>query len=223
MCTSCAKTPPGFFARYRGFLLAPGTLIAAANTLLLLMGFAASLMGQAEAASGLYLASALIGGAPIFKPALGNILRDFDLTAGVMVSIAMMTALIVGEYSAAALVAFMMLIGEMLEDFTVARADNALNALSSLIPEAVTLRRSDRDVEVPIEAVRRGDVVLVQPGGRVPVDGFIKSGNAALDQSAITGESIPRTLQAKGLKVAYVGDGSSGYHTWWTCPAPRWG
>jgi Cd2+/Zn2+-exporting ATPase len=190
-CTSCAKTPPGFFARYRGFLLSPGTLIAAANALLLLMGFAATLMGQTEAASGLYLASALIGGAPIFKLALSNILREFDLTAGVMVSIAMIAALIVREYSAAALVAFMMLVGEMLEDFTVARADNALNELSSLIPETVILRRDDRDVEVPIEAVRHGDVVLVRPGGRVPVDGLIKSGNAALDQSAITGESIP--------------------------------
>jgi Cd2+/Zn2+-exporting ATPase len=191
MCTNCAKTPPGFFARYRSFLLSPGTLIAAANALLLLMGFVAGLLGQAKAANGLYLASALIGGAPIFRLALGNILREFDLTAGVMVSIAMIAALIVGEYSAAALVAFMMLIGEMLEDFTVARADNALNELSSLIPETVTLRRSDQDVEVPIEAVQRGDVVLVRPGGRVPVDGFVKSGNAALDQSAITGESIP--------------------------------
>ncbi len=190
-CTSCAKTPPGFFARYRGFLLSPDTLITAANGLLLLMGFIAGLLRQTGAANVLYLASALIGGAPIFKLALGNILREFDLTAGVMVSIAMIAALVVGEYSAAALVAFMMLVGVMLEDFTVARADNALNELSSLIPETITLRRDDRDVDVAIAAVRRGDVVLVRPGGRIPVDGFIESGNAALDQSAITGESIP--------------------------------
>lgn len=190
-CAVCRKTPPGFFERYRGFLLSPGTLIAAANALFLLMGFIAVLIGQPKAADWLYLASAIIGGAPIFKLAFGNIFRDFDLTAGVMVSIAMIAALIVGEYEAAALVAFMMLIGEMLEDFTVARADNALNELDALVPTTVTIRRDDEDVDMPIEAVRRGDLVLVRPGGRIPVDGRIKEGNAAIDQSSITGESIP--------------------------------
>jgi Cd2+/Zn2+-exporting ATPase len=172
-------------------LLSPGTLIAAANGVLLLTGFLAALLGQTQAAEWLFLAAALIGGAPIFKLALGNILRDFDLTAGVMVSIAMIAALLVGEYLAAALVAFMMLIGEMLEDFTVARADNAMRELASLVPPTVTLRRDDEDVEVSIEAVRPGDVALVRPGGRIPVDGFIQGGSAAVDQSSITGESIP--------------------------------
>lgn len=190
-CTTCAKTPPGFFQRYQGFLLSPGTLIAVANGLLLLMGFLVVLLGQGQAAEWLFLAAALIGGAPILKLALGNILRDFDLTAGVMVSIAMIAALLVGEYEAAALVAFMMLIGEMLEDFTIARADNAMHELTSLVPTTVTLRRDDEDIEVAIEAVRPGDVVLVRPGGRIPVDGFIQGGNAAVDQSSITGESIP--------------------------------
>ena len=190
-CASCEKTPPGFFERYKGFLLSPGTLITAANALLLALGFVAELVGQRAAAPWLYLASALIGGAPIFKLAAGNIIREFNLTAGVMVSIAMIAALIIGEYSAAALVAFMMLIGEMLENFTVARADNALKELSSLVPNVVTLRQAGQDVNVPIEAVRRGDLVLVRPGGRIPVDGRIKNGAAAVDQSAITGESIP--------------------------------
>jgi Cd2+/Zn2+-exporting ATPase len=187
----CATTTPGFFQRYKGFLLSPGTLITAVNTLLMVLGFVAGLAGQATAAKWLYLASALIGGAPIFKLAAGNILRSFDLTAGVMVSIAMIAALIVGEYSAAALVAFMMLVGEMLEDFTVARADNALKELESLIPATVTLRHPDRDEEVPIEAIRPGDVVVVRPGERIPVDGAVHNGNAAVDQASITGESIP--------------------------------
>jgi Cd2+/Zn2+-exporting ATPase len=190
-CTTCEKTPPGFFERYQGFLLSPGTLITIANALLLLLGFIAFLAGQSQAANWLYLASAIIGGAPIFKLAAENILRRFDLTAGVMVSIAMIAAMIVGEFSAAALVAFMMLVGEMLENFTVARADNALKELSSLVPNIVTLRRDGRDVDVPIEAVRTGDLVLVRPGGRIPVDGRVRSGDAAVDQASITGESIP--------------------------------
>jgi Cd2+/Zn2+-exporting ATPase len=166
-------------------------LIAATNGVLLLAGLVAEIAGQTQTARWLFLASALIGGAPIFLLAAGNILRSFDLTAGVMVSIAMIAAIIVGEYSAAALVALMMLVGEVLEDFTVARADGALNALEQLVPSTVTVRRDGIDEERPLDTVRRGDVVLVRPGGRVPVDGIIQAGESAVDQSAITGESIP--------------------------------
>jgi Cd2+/Zn2+-exporting ATPase len=190
-CVPCATTPPGLWRRYRSFLLSPGTLIAAANALLLLLGFVVGLAGRPLAGRWLYLASALIGGAPIFKLAAGNVLRRFDLTAGVMVSIAMIAALIIGEYSAAALVAFMMLVGELLENLTMARADNALKELAALVPDTVTLRRDGQDVEVPAGAVRPGDVVLVRPGGRIPVDGRVRSGHAAVDQAAITGESMP--------------------------------
>ena len=196
VCTTCEKTPPSFFERYQGFLFSPGTIITMVNALLMVLGFVASLTGQKQAANWLYLASALVGGAPIFKLAAGNIIREFNLTAGVMVSIAMIAALIVGEYSAAALVAFMMLVGEMLEDFTIARADNALKALESLLPESVTLRRDGEDVQVPIGAIRKADIVLVRPGGRIPIDGVIISGDASVNQAAITGESIPVDKEA---------------------------
>ncbi len=190
-CTSCEKTPPNFFERYQGFLFSPGTIITMVNALLMVLGFVASLVGQKQAGNWLYLVSALVGGAPIFILAAGNITRDFNLTAGVMVSIAMIAALIVGEYSAAALVAFMMLVGEMLEDFTIARADNALKELESLLPEFVTLLRNGEDTQVPISSIRKDDIVLVRPGGRIPVDGVIISGDASVNQAAITGESIP--------------------------------
>lgn len=191
VCTTCEKTSPSFFERYQGFILSPGTIITMVNVLLMVMGFVAGLAGQKQAANWLYLASALVGGAPIFKLAAGNIIREFNLTAGVMVSIAMIAALIVGEYSAAALVAFMMLVGEMLEDFTIARADNALQELESLVPEEVIIRRDGEDVQVSINFVRKGDIVLVRPGGRIPVDGVVISGDASVDQASITGESIP--------------------------------
>ena len=184
-------TKPSFFQRYRGFLLSPATLITAANALLLALGIIAVLLDQRPLARWLFLASAIIGGAPIFKLAATNVVRDFDLTAGVMVSIAMIAAMIVGEYSAAAMVAFMMLVGEMLENFTMARADNALDELESLVPEIVTIRRDDQDVEIPLGSLCVGDLVLVRPGGRIPADGTVASGSAAVDQSSITGESIP--------------------------------
>ncbi len=190
-CESCRTTPPGFFTKYKDFLRSPGIITAYINTIFLLVGFAFELSGNHQYADYSFLISAVVGGWPVFMLAVGNILRDFDLTAGVMVSVAMVAALIVGEYGAMALVAFMMVIGEALEDFTREKADQALKELNELVPSMVTLRMDGVDTEVPISQVRKGDIVLVRPGGRVPVDGLIVEGDASIDQSSITGESMP--------------------------------
>lgn len=190
-CESCRTTPPGFFSKYREFLLSPGIITVAVNTVFLVIGFILEFSGNKQLADISFLISAVVGGFPIFKLAVTNVLRDFDMTAGVMVSIAMLAALIVGEYSAMALVAFMMILGEALEDFTRERADHALKELNRLVPSMVTIRLNNEDVEVPIGQVRSGDIALVRPGGRIPVDGTVSDGDASVDQSAITGESIP--------------------------------
>jgi Cd2+/Zn2+-exporting ATPase len=190
-CESCRTTPPGFFEKYKEFLLSPGIITAYINTIFLIVGFALELSGNHQWADYSFLISAVVGGWPVFMLAVGNILRDFDLTAGVMVSVAMIAALIIGEYGAMALVAFMMVIGEALEDFTRERADHALKELNELVPNTVTIRMDNKDVEVPIGQVRSGDIALVRPGGRIPVDGNIVNGEASVDQSSITGESMP--------------------------------
>jgi P-type E1-E2 ATPase len=105
----------------------------------------------------------------------------------------------------------MMLVGEMLENLTIARADNALKELASLVPDTVILRRDGEDVVVPIQAVRTGDRVLVRPGGRIPVDGRVRSGTAAVDQAAITGESMPWTRDQRQRLCGHP------------CSAGRWG
>ncbi len=202
-CESCRTTPPGFFQKYREFLLSPGIITASINTIFLIIGFALEFSGNHQWADYSFLISAVVGGFPVFKLAVTNILRDFDLTAGVMVSVAMIAALIVGEYGAMALVAFMMVIGEALEDFTREKADQALKELNQLIPAMVTIRMDGEDVEIPIDRVRKGDIALIRPGGRIPVDGTIVEGTAAVDQSSITGESMPID-KASGEKV-YAG------------------
>lgn len=202
-CESCRVNPPGFFEKYKEFLVSPGIITAYVNTVFLIVGFALELSGNHQWADYSFLISAVVGGWPVFMLAVGNILRDFDLTAGVMVSVAMIAALVVGEYSAMALVAFMMVIGEALEDFTRERADHALKELNELVPNMVTLRMEDKDVEIPIGQVRSGDVALVRPGGRIPVDGVVVDGDASVDQSSITGESMPID-KAIGEKV-YAG------------------
>ena len=202
-CESCRTTPPGFFQQYREFLTSPGIITAAINTIFLVIGFVLEFSGNHQWADYSFLISAIAGGLPVFKLAVTNILRDFDLTAGVMVSVAMVAALIVGEYGAMALVAFMMVIGEALEDFTRERADQALKELNKLVPEVVTIRMDGEDVDVPVGQVRKGDIALIRPGSRIPVDGLVCDGTASVDQSSITGESMPID-KVKGEKV-YAG------------------
>jgi Zn2+/Cd2+-exporting ATPase len=192
-CDTCLAParPPSFLRRYRDFFLATNTLITIATAILLLAGAIASLVFQATPAANLiWAASALVGGSPIFLLAARGI-RKGDLTAGVMVSVAMIAAILIGEYSAAALVAFMMMFGEILENFTMARANHALRQLASLIPAQATVMRDGKPVVVSVDSVAVGDTLLVRNGERIPVDGMVSDGSAAVDQSAITGESVP--------------------------------
>jgi len=190
-CSDCRVTQPTFFERYRDFLLSRETILTFLNALLLLVGFILFLAGQTQLSRWSYLASALVGGTPLFLFAARGLFIRHDITAGVMASVAMIAAIIVGEYSAAALVVFMMAVGEWMENFTVARADNALRDLAKLVPPFVTVRRDGQEQSIPVEQVVLGDTVLVRTGERIGVDGEVLSGSGSVNQSAITGESMP--------------------------------
>lgn len=200
-CPDCRVQKKSFFNRYREFLLSYETLMTGTNLLLLIAGFVVStLVQQPQIGRWLYLASALVGGIPLFIFAAKQVFIKHDITAGVMASVAMIAAIIVGEYSAAALVVFMMSVGEWLENFTIARADNALKDLATLIPATVTVRRDGKEFVTAIEQVKIGDMILVHAGERVGVDGVVENGNGCVNQSAITGESVP-VDKARGDEV----------------------
>ncbi len=190
-CIGCRASRPGLITRYRGFLLSTDTIIAAVNALLLLSGFIVSLLGNPQTGRWLYLASAIIGGIPLFWSAGKAILLQRDVTAGFMASVALIAAMVVGEYSAAAVVVFMFTTGDWLENLTVARANDALRDLASLVPATVTILRDGQETVVPITQVVNGDIVLVRSGERIGVDGVIRKGSGSINQSAITGESMP--------------------------------
>ncbi len=145
------------------------------------------------------LIAASIGGLPIVYGAIRGLFRK-DLNVGGLVSVAVIATLIVGEYLAGAIVVFIMLLGELLENITVAKTGNAIRRLMDLKPKVARVRRDGREVELPIEEVVPGDIVLVKPGERIPVDGVVLSGQASVDQSALTGESIPVEI-TKGSDV----------------------
>jgi len=177
--------------RYRDFLLSRDTIIAFVNAVLLLAGFLVSVFGRPEIGKWLYLGSAVIGGIPLFLLAGKAVFINHDITAGFMASVAMIAAIIVGEYSAAALVVFMFAIGDWLESLTIARADNALKDLAKLVPATIVVIRDGKEITIPIEQVQWGEKVLVRSGERIGVDGEVLGGSGSVNQSAITGESMP--------------------------------
>lgn len=114
-----------------------------------------------------------------------------DFTADIPVSVATAAAIAIGEYSSAAVVAVLLLVGGIVEEFVAARAGRAIETLAQLLPDWVTVRRGGRDDVVALGEVRVGDVLLVRPGERIAVDGAVESGIASVNQAAITGESVP--------------------------------
>ena len=138
----------------------------------------------------LAIASLILGGYPIVKSAIQTLLIP-DLNVDTLVSIAAISATAVGAYREAATVIFIMLLGEFLEGVTVGKARKAIASLIQLSPKTAWVRREDKEVQVPIEDVKPKEVVIVRPGERIPVDGKIISGCGSINQSTLTGESIP--------------------------------
>lgn len=119
-----------------------------------------------------------------------------DLNVDFLASIAIVAAMLVCECLAAAVMALMLTGGEILEDYTVRKAYGAIEKLIESAPKVARVRRRGKEVEIPIEEVGIGDLVLVKPGEKIPVDGMVIKGHASVNQAPITGESIPVEKEA---------------------------
>jgi Cd2+/Zn2+-exporting ATPase/Cu+-exporting ATPase len=132
---------------------------------------------------------ALAGGYPIYHEAYENIVER-RMTMELSMAIAIVAALAIRETFTALVITLFVLAAEILEGLTVGRGRNAIQRLLDLLPNMATVRRGTEWKDCAIELVRAGDAVLVRPGGRIPVDGVVISGNSFVDQAAITGESM---------------------------------
>ena len=136
------------------------------------------------------IAATLIGGYPIFKEALENIIER-KMTMELSMTIALLSALAIGEFFTALVITGFVLAAEVLEGLTVGRGRRAIQDLLDFLPKAVFVRRSNEVIEIPAENLRLSDTVIVKPGGRIPVDGVVLGGRSFVEQAAITGEAMP--------------------------------
>lgn len=174
---------------------------SALSGLLLAAGFFVSVLDEPDMlAAGVYIAAAVAGGRSFALEAIEDLVREREIGIELLMTVGALAAGALGEWGEAAMLVFLYSISEALEEFTESRTEGAIRSLMDLAPKKVTLLRQEQQIETPAEEVVVGDRFLVRPGERVATDGTIVEGASSLDESAVTGESIPVEKTA-GQKV----------------------
>ena len=133
----------------------------------------------------------LLCGLPILLEAVTGLITRFDIKADVLVSLALLASICIGETFAAGEVSFIMQIGALLEDITVSKAQAGIEKLEQLTPQKARLLSQGKETIIPAEQVQAGHILRVLPGETIPVDGIILTGQTAINQAVLTGESLP--------------------------------
>jgi len=132
----------------------------------------------------------LLGGIPVYEETIRS-LRHKRITMEVTMTIAIVASLIIRAFTAAVIIAFFVLLAEYIEEYAVDRARNTVFQLEKAAPRTALVRRGNTEVEVGVDTLSPGDIVIVRLGDRIPVDGTVVTGDSFVNQSMITGESIP--------------------------------
>ena len=133
----------------------------------------------------------IISGIPMLLLAMTRLIREKWISSALLIAIAMVASLLIGEVFAAGEVAWIMALGALLEDWTVERAKKGLRNLINLTPQTGRIITDGTEEVIPVDEIRLGDTLRILPGESVPVDGEIIKGTSSLDQSLMTGESLP--------------------------------
>lgn len=177
------------------FALVGGGLIA--------VGLLLSILGNAAAADGVMIVAMLVALYPVAKSGLRTLAINREFNINLLMSIAAIGAIFLGEYLESATVIFLFALGEALEGYTADRARNSLRSLIDLAPREAILLENQREVRVPVTELRIDDRILIKPGERIPMDGLVIAGESSANQAPITGESIP-VIKTSGDSV-YAG------------------
>ena len=162
-------------------------------TLLVISGLALllSLTGAIKLPFNVAWVAIILCGVPIILEAIIGLITEFDIKADVLVSLALIASVCIGEDFAAGEVAFIMQIGALLEDLTVAKARAGIEKLVKLTPQTARIIENNSEKIVAADKVKKDDVIRVLPGESIPVDGVIISGQTSINQAVMTGESLP--------------------------------
>ncbi len=139
---------------------------------------------------GFYTAAYLLGGWDVTRHAL-TALREGHFDTDSLMVLAAIGAAILGEFAEGALLLFLFSLGHALEERALDRARKAVRSLADLAPKTALVRRDGNELDLPVDGVQLNDLVIIRPGVRIPVDGTIESGFSGVDQSSVTGESLP--------------------------------
>ncbi|MCR5723386.1 MAG: cation-translocating P-type ATPase [Lachnospiraceae bacterium] len=143
----------------------------------------------------------ILCGTPILIGAFKGVVFEHDIKADLLVSLALIASAATGEFFAAGEVALIMQIGSLLEDYTSGKAKEGIERLISITPQTACVLRDGTNVTIPVEEVKKGDLLSVLAGEMIPIDGTIVEGETSIDQSVMTGESIPVDKKA-GDKIS---------------------
>ncbi|HSG18086.1 MAG TPA: heavy metal translocating P-type ATPase, partial [Anaerolineae bacterium] len=170
----------------------PKVLTSAASGLLLLLGVVLSLAGAPAVISNiLYALAIVIGGYYFGREALEELIFEREIGIELLMAIAAVTAALLGQAAEGAMLVFLYSISEALEGYTEEKTRSAVKALMDLAPKTALVRRDGRELEIPAEDLRAGDLFIVKPGQAIASDGRIVDGSSNIDQAPVTGESMP--------------------------------
>ena len=138
----------------------------------------------------LFITSMIVGGATMMKTGLQNLVRlDFDMRT--LMTVAVIGGVIIGEWAEVAIVVILFAISEALERFSMDRARQSISSLMDIAPKEALVRRNGQEMTVHVNDIAVGDIMIVKPGQKIAMDGVIVNGYSAINQAAITGESVP--------------------------------
>ncbi|WP_180552104.1 HAD-IC family P-type ATPase, partial [Staphylococcus haemolyticus] len=138
----------------------------------------------------LFVASMLIGGLSLFKVGFQNLLRfEFDMKT--LMTVAVIGGAIIGEWAEVSVVVILFAISEALERFSMDKARQSIRSLMDIAPKEALVRRKGQEMMIHVDDIAVGDIMIVKPGQKIAMDGMVVSGYSAVNQAAITGESVP--------------------------------